>query len=207
MDSAETELDGEQSDRGMKRILIVLTVISILGLLLGGTGLTIGVRANEELIQFRKEVNSRPNPAQELKTKVESLEKRLVKVGAETVRINNNLAALHDQTQRAFDDVSRQGRATREKLNEISKRIADSSETKAGPTTAEVAVTPSPEATETGNGASAEIPPDGYHAIQPGDNFSKLAVRYGSTVAEFMAANPGVDPRRLQIGQKVKIPE
>ena len=206
MDSAETEISGEQSDRGIKRILIVLTVISILGLLLGGAGLTIGFRANEDLNRFRKEVNSRPNPAQELKTKVESLEKRLVKVGAETVRINNNLAALHDQTQRAFDDVSRQVRATREKLNVISKRKADSSDTKAGTTAAEVAVTSSPEATETGNEASAEIPPDGYHAIQPGDNFSKLAIRYGSTVAEFIAANPGVDPRRLQIGQKVKIP-
>ncbi len=53
----------------------------------------------------------------------------------------------------------------------------------------------------------APVCPGGFlYEIRAGDTFYALARRYGITVEAIMAANPGVDPRRLQIGQLICIP-
>jgi len=44
------------------------------------------------------------------------------------------------------------------------------------------------------------------HTIVKGDFYSTLATKYGVTVKAIQAANPGKDPSRLQIGDKIKIP-
>ncbi len=48
--------------------------------------------------------------------------------------------------------------------------------------------------------------PTVVHQIKPGDTFSYLSFFYGSTIDDILAANPGLDPRSLQIGQQVIIP-
>ncbi|MBU5438758.1 LysM peptidoglycan-binding domain-containing protein [Tissierella sp. MSJ-40] len=44
------------------------------------------------------------------------------------------------------------------------------------------------------------------YTIRSGDTFYLLAIRYNTTVEAIMAANPGVDPNNLQIGQRICIP-
>lgn len=44
------------------------------------------------------------------------------------------------------------------------------------------------------------------YTIQPGDNFWRLAQRYGTTPADIGAANPGIDPYDLRVGQVITIP-
>ena len=46
----------------------------------------------------------------------------------------------------------------------------------------------------------------GYYTIQAGDTLSGIAQRLNTTVDELVKANAGVDPKRLQIGQKLVIP-
>ena len=49
--------------------------------------------------------------------------------------------------------------------------------------------------------------PNGFlYTIQAGDTFFLLAQRFGTTVEAIQQANPGVDPRNLQIGQVICIP-
>ncbi|NLY29612.1 MAG: LysM peptidoglycan-binding domain-containing protein, partial [Firmicutes bacterium] len=43
------------------------------------------------------------------------------------------------------------------------------------------------------------------YTIRAGDTFFRLAQRFGTTVAASQAANPGVDPNNLQIGQVICI--
>lgn len=43
------------------------------------------------------------------------------------------------------------------------------------------------------------------HVIQKGDYYGKIAEAYGIRVADLEAANPGVSPRKLQIGQKISL--
>lgn len=44
------------------------------------------------------------------------------------------------------------------------------------------------------------------HKIVSGDNFAKIARKYGVTVADIVAANPKAKANSLQIGQEIKIP-
>ena len=39
-----------------------------------------------------------------------------------------------------------------------------------------------------------------------GDTLWDIAVRYGLTIDEMVAANPGIDPDRLKLGQMISIP-
>jgi LysM repeat protein len=44
------------------------------------------------------------------------------------------------------------------------------------------------------------------HIVQSGDTLSKIANEYGVTLSQLQAANPRVNPRALQIGQRIVIP-
>lgn len=55
----------------------------------------------------------------------------------------------------------------------------------------------------------ATIPPHervGWHIVSAGETLSHIAVYYRITVDMLRAANPGVEPRRLQIGARLVIP-
>ncbi|MCR4398067.1 MAG: LysM peptidoglycan-binding domain-containing protein [Firmicutes bacterium] len=45
-----------------------------------------------------------------------------------------------------------------------------------------------------------------FYIIAPGDTFFSLARRFGVSVADLVTANPGVDPLRLVVGQRICIP-
>ncbi|MEW6183029.1 MAG: glycosyl hydrolase family 18 protein [Bacillota bacterium] len=51
-------------------------------------------------------------------------------------------------------------------------------------------------------------PPSGgtTYMIQPGDTYSKIALSFNVSVESLIAANPGVDPNNLQVGQTIVIP-
>lgn len=53
-----------------------------------------------------------------------------------------------------------------------------------------------------------ELPPTSpkEHVIAKGDLLVNIAKKYGVTVAAIEKANPGVDPKKLKVGQKIAIP-
>jgi LysM repeat protein len=64
-----------------------------------------------------------------------------------------------------------------------------------------VPVTPVPEShAQTSPGTAQE------YAIQKGDTYSTIAPKFGVTAKAIQAANPTVDPAKLQIGKKIIIP-
>ena len=61
--------------------------------------------------------------------------------------------------------------------------------------------------TDTGVSALQQCPPGTFaYTVQAGDTFFGLAQRFGTTVDAIIRANPGVDPNRLMIGQRICIP-
>ncbi len=52
----------------------------------------------------------------------------------------------------------------------------------------------------------AEGTPANEHVIVKGDTFATLATKYGASVRSIQSANPNLNPTRLKIGDKVKIP-
>ena len=56
-------------------------------------------------------------------------------------------------------------------------------------------------ASKRGDGAA-----DGVYHVMPGDTFWSIASRFGVSVSDLAASNPDVDPRRLQLGQRIGLP-
>lgn len=141
-----------------------------------------------------------------------------------------NIFELKNSTQGAVDQIGnvigqlnqRQG-ANTEKIAEVVKTLNEWAARGSTPAPARTAATRS--SATGGAGGSATAPADTRgaapagvsgaggtaaiareHAIESGDTFSKLAKRYGVSVSAILEANPDVDPRRLMLGQKIRIP-
>ncbi len=69
-----------------------------------------------------------------------------------------------------------------------------------------VAEVPAEKPAEKVTAPAADEDPNGiYHQIVSGDNYYKLAQTYGTTPAKIEELNPGVDPAKLQIGQRIRV--
>jgi hypothetical protein len=44
------------------------------------------------------------------------------------------------------------------------------------------------------------------HVVQPGETPTRIARRYGVGVQALLDANPGLDPRRMRVGQQIRVP-
>jgi LysM repeat protein len=53
--------------------------------------------------------------------------------------------------------------------------------------------------------APAALPADGSHTIQSGETLSAVSRRYKVSVDSLMAANPGINPKTLKVGQKIRL--
>lgn len=49
-------------------------------------------------------------------------------------------------------------------------------------------------------------PKPAVHTVQAGDTLVRIAQKHGVSLAALQAANPGLDPRRLQLGQQIQLP-
>lgn len=64
-----------------------------------------------------------------------------------------------------------------------------------------------PPATLGGGGTAAPAAPAPQrYTIQAGDTLGAIAAQHGISVEDLIAANPGIDPQRLQIGAEIVIP-
>lgn len=63
-----------------------------------------------------------------------------------------------------------------------------------------------PAATYTNGQQNATPTSQGYN-VQQGDTFNALAGQYGTTTQALEAANPGINPNNLQVGQRINIPQ
>lgn len=104
-------------------------------------------------------------------------------IGTQLADIRGNIARVEDLAKQASDKVAAIG--TRPSRSE-------SSSAGSGATGAAAA------------GGPAE---EGTYVIKSGDTLAKIAAQSGVSLADIQAANPGVDPRKLHVGQKIVVPK
>lgn len=63
-----------------------------------------------------------------------------------------------------------------------------------------------PQATPTPPTPPTSCPNGFFHTVRPGDTFFRLSQQYNVSVQAIINANPGIDPNRLQVGQRICIP-
>jgi LysM repeat protein len=122
-----------------------------------------------------------------------------------------------------IDDVSAQASAaaskadaTKSSLDSVAKQTNDAF-TQVGNTigTIQAQLTkmqeggPKHAAAEGGRHAAHEaaVAGPGEYVVKPGDSGAKIARANGVTLGDLQTVNPGVDWRRLKVGQKIKLPE
>lgn len=59
--------------------------------------------------------------------------------------------------------------------------------------------------TDQGTQQTTDPPEQRFHEIRAGESFYSIAPKYGTTWQAVAALNPGVDPKTLQVGQKVRV--
>jgi len=67
-------------------------------------------------------------------------------------------------------------------------------------------LTPTPTRTPTLTPSPTPTPEFIIYRIQPNDTLAAIALRFGTSVEVLLAANPGINPNALQIGQEIRIP-
>ena len=119
---------------------------------------------------------------------------------------------MSGDTQRAFDNVGKELATLRTSVNRLTIDMKGGVRSGGSSTSPKPVVSSSSTSTPSTGSASAptvptsEIDADGAYTIKAGDTFARLSGLFGVSVQAIEEANPGVDPRRLRIGQKIFIP-
>ncbi len=192
-------------------------VIGLIGVACGLVGIYLASNARSEVAAFRAELEGRPDPTTELRdsldSRYEDVDTRLVRFGEELGKVgqyDRQLRSIREDSQRAFDSVIRDIRANRTGINELSAKVeevvAGLNEVRSGGGRPSQASPPEGGSTAASGESLATAPEDGVYTIQSGDTMSNIASRYRIPLARLLDANPGVDPKRLQVGQRIVLP-
>lgn len=208
MDEFDESVVEEASEgRGSKASLGIL-LVGIAGIVLGLTGIIMANQAQKSLKTLEANLAARPDKTPEMEKALESMEERLVKLGGEFVKLGRADRQLQENTQKAFDAVLKDVKTNREGINGVTEKMTELvtklENWQPSTSTARRAAASPDETAEAGE--TAQAGEGGVHIVQSGDTLSKIANEYGVTLSQLQAANPRVNPRALQIGQKIVIP-
>ena len=100
------------------------------------------------------------------------------------------LTKLHDDTQKAFNDVATA-------LGTIQGTLAKLEEARKAPAAGG----------KGGSHAGPAVAGPGEYVVKPGDSLAKIARANGVSLADLQSVNPGVESKHLKPGQKLKVPQ
>ncbi len=151
--------------------------------------------------------------------RLDAIETSSRKAATDAEKAVSRLATISADTQRAFDNVGKELATLRTNVNRVTIESKNLAEKLASPTTrsssgsrtstSTTTIAPTSGATASPPAASSPAPelnPGGTYTIKSGDTYARLSGRFGVSVQAIEQANPGVDPRRLRIGQAINIP-
>jgi LysM repeat protein len=123
----------------------------------------------------------------------------------DTIDTNANNAA--QTAQAATAAATKVSGELQDGFNQITAKFAS---TDASIAKLQEAAKPAPKASKSGPAAEGSAPgtvsSDGTYTIKSGDSLAKIARANGVSLADLKAANPGVDPKHLKVGQKINLP-
>lgn len=162
-------------------------ILPIVGVIAGALGLILAIVALVKLSTLQKTVTAHDAEIPRIAT-VEG------EVRAATAKSEADLKALQTGVQNAFNQFggqigTMQGQIA--KLEEAQKAKAVAPTAKGGSAAA----------------ATGVLNADGTYTVASGDNFSKIARKFGVKVDAIEAENPGLDTTKIKVGQKIRIPK
>src|SRR6187549_222168 len=166
------------------------SVLPLVGVIAGALGLILSVVALVKLSSIKKEVDLINQ--QELPAKISTLEGD---VRNATAANEKNNTALREGVQNALNQVAEQIGVLRGQVTKI-----------------EEAQKARPVAAAGAKGAAAAAPTgvlnaDGTYTVASGDTISKIARKFAVKPDAIEAENPGLDPTKIKVGSKIRIPK
>jgi LysM repeat protein len=165
------------------------SILPLVGVIAGALGLILAIVALVKLSTLQKSVGELSNEIPKIATMEGDLR-------AATAKSDSDLAALRTGVQNALRDI---GTALGERDAKIAK-IEEAMKARPAPAAA----------TTTGGKATAAptgvLNADGTYTIAVGDTFAKVARKFNVRMDAIEAENPGLDPTKLRVGQKIRIP-
>jgi LysM repeat protein len=178
---------------------------AVVGIFLGVAGLVFGVVSKNKADELRREFSQ----VQELVEKIQRVEESSTGISASATRMARELDSLKRATQEGFDRVSNELVRFRSDLNAtmvaaqtLDEKVSLLEQTRA-PAVSRVASATAPAANTASSGTAEE---GTWYVIRTGDTLSRVATTHQISLEALTTANPSIDPLRLQIGQRIRIP-
>ena len=159
----------------------------MVGAALGGLALILAIVALVKLNSVKKLAIEVDN----VKSQTASMAGDVSAANSKAADARQRVDSLASQTQAGFNAVTTELGNLRTDLNKLATAKA-----------------PAPKAAQGGaakDGAAAG--PGGDYTVKSGDTPAKIARAHGVSIAALMAANPGLEPTKLKVGQKINLPK
>lgn len=178
---------------------IAAIIIAIVGVWLGWLGFS---KANELEARIA-EISGAADSISKLESTVSDNSEMLRKAAGKITSIESNLGTVTGVIEKDVADVKRSMRSLAMQAGTALKKVEALEERGVA---AAPAPSPEPSPVQTSKGDNSVPSSSTTHTIASGDTYGKLSAKYKVSVNDLFDANPGVDPRRLRIGQKILIP-
>jgi hypothetical protein len=121
-----------------------------------------------------------------------------------------------DKIRRLSLEIDRASSASRSQYTRLERQIRDMKKKIAArpapapvvehrPPPRAVSAPPPPEPEPEPRVTAPSTPGGRFHVVQGGDTLGEIAKKHNLSLQKIMGLNPKVDPRRLQIGQKIRL--
>ncbi len=162
------------------------SILPLVGVIAGGLALVLSIVALVKLSTLQKSVAAH----EEAIAKIPSIEQS---VSAAAAKADTDIKGLRTGIQTALDQVGNEIGTINAKITKMEEAMKK----------------PAPAAGKAGGGAAPTgvLNADGTYTIASGDTLSKVARKFGVRTDSIEAENPGLDPAKLRVGQKIRIPK
>ena len=168
------------------------SILPIAGVIVGGLALVLAIVALVKITSLQKSVNTQADEV----AKISSIENEARSASTAAAKVDADVKALRNGIQAPFDQI---GTA----IGEIKARITVVEEAQK----ARAAAAPKGGKAGTPGVVTGTVDANGNYSVAPGDTVSKIAKKFATRVDAIEAENPGLDPTKLKVGQKIKIPK
>lgn len=200
----------------MDNLAKAIPFIAIAALVCGVVGLILGILAFQKSSQI-DEIATIKDANSTISGSIASLQEEMSGLSKKYTTVAN-LKEFANSTQSAFNTITEQLTKLRTQSRTDSIKIAELETKLAAGVTSRPVTTPvdtssmsvsSSTVTPDDSDVTSTVPAGGgeEYMIQSGDTLGKVASSFGITLDKLLAANPGVQPRYLRVGQKILIPE
>lgn len=140
--------------------------------------------------------------------KANKIEKTLATHGDEIAKIGTIEGAVREATAKSETDMKNLRDGIQNALNQVGTEIGAlrAQVTKVEEDMKKRAAPAAKGGAGAGPVATGVRNADGTYTVAAGDTPSKIARKFGTSVDAILSENPGLEPSRLRVGQKIKLP-